>query len=160
MSLVRLYLYREKVIVPTTKQTDAGFYIDCPPVIVHSIHDLLSLRPQLVHVLAAGNEVVPTPAGSQEAGSVILDKLSLQKWSSFEKSAVMYTILFGIRYTTIYASGRGIDGMWSESQSKQRLFHPSLSIVELANLIIEDMESQPEARSERFSLTLVPKDLV
>jgi len=115
------------------------------------------LRHELVQTLEESNEVVPTPASNQEAGSVILDKLGLQKWSSFEKSAVMYTVLLGVRYTTIYASGRGSDGMWSEPESKQRFFDPHLSTEAIVDLLIEDMSTRPEARSERFSLAVVPK---
>ena len=157
MTLIRCYLYREKVVVPTVKQTEAGFYVDSQPVEVHPINDRQSLHSELVQALTKANEVVPTPSADQEAGSVILDKLGLHKWSSFEKSAVMYTIMLGVRYITVYASGRGADGMWSESSSKQRLFHPKLSREAIADLLIEEMSHQPEARAERFSLATIPK---
>lgn len=157
MTLLRCYLYREKVLVPTVKQTEAGFYVDSLPVQVHAIKDGETLRAELFKALRLDNEVVPTPARNQEAGSVILDKLGLTKWSSFEKSAVMYTILLGGRYITIYTSGRGADGMWSESESNQRLFHPSVNMDVLADILIEDMCKRPEASAERFSLAVLPK---
>jgi hypothetical protein len=157
MTLVRCYLYREQVVLPTVKETAAGFYVDSQPVRICALKDRQSLRHELVQTLEESNEVVPTPASNQEAGSVILDKLGLQKWSSFEKSAVMYTVLLGVRYTTIYASGRGSDGMWSEPESKQRFFDPHLSTEAIVDLLIEDMSTRPEARSERFSLAVVPK---
>jgi hypothetical protein len=157
VTLIRCYLYREKVVVPTVKQTEAGFYVDSQPVEVHPMKDRQSLHSELVQALTKENEMVPTPDASQEAGSVILDKLGLQKWSSFEKSAVMYTIMLGVRYVTVYASGRGTDGMWSEASSKQRQFHPQLSKEAIADLLIEEMLHQPEARAERFSLAPIPK---
>ena len=157
MTLLRCYLYREKVVVPTVKQTEAGFYVDSLPVQVHAIKDRENLRAELIKAICLHNEIVPTPTHNQEAGSVILDKLGLAKWSSFEKSAVMYTILLGGRYTTIYSSGRGADGMWSESGSGQRLFHPSVNLEVLADILMEDMCKRPEASAERFSLAVVPK---
>lgn len=157
MTLMRCYLYREKVLLPTVKQTEAGFYVDSQPIVIHALKDRQSVHKELVRAFSKANEVVPTPTESQEAGSVILDKLGLQKWSSFEKSAVLYTIMFGVRYITIYSSGRGPDGMWSESSSKQRQFHPKLSKESMADLLIDDMSHQPEARAERFSLAPIPK---
>lgn len=156
MSLIRFYLYREKVIVPKVEQTEAGFFVDSQPVEVYKIKDRAAVYAGLVKALKCGNNVIATPEGAG-AASVLLDHLDLSKWSSFEKSAVLYTVLLGGRYATIYASGRGADGMWKEAASKVRQFHPSLSLDMLAHTLVSDMITQPEAKAEKFSLTLVSK---
>jgi hypothetical protein len=157
MKLIRCYLYRELVLLPTVKQTEAGFYLDCDPVIVHPVAERKKLHAALVSRMQSNNQVVATPAVCAEAGSVLLDWLSLEKWSSFEKQAVLYTIILGGSYATIYMSGRGRDGMWSGANSGKRQFHPSVHTDMLAQTIIDEMSSQPEAHAERFALACLAK---
>ncbi len=159
MSLVRCYLHREKVILPTVIQAEEGFYLDSKPIFVYPLKDKASFRTTLIRTLLSSNNIASTPEASNHASSIILDELGLQKWSSFEKSAVMYTIFLGGRYATIYVSGRGEDGMWNQSHSRQRQFHHGLAADVLAEIIIDDMEKQPEAHTEQFSLALLPKKL-
>jgi len=159
MSLVRFYLYREKVIVPTVELTEAGFYIDSKPLSVVSIRDRVQIQKLLVKALSTPNTVVPTPDADVEAGSLLLEKLNLTKWSSFEKQAVMYTIYRGGGFITVYATGRGADFMWSNEASHKRLFHPTLSAGMIAERIMEDMVKRPEARAEQFGLMVIPKEV-
>ncbi len=158
MSLARFYLYREKVIIPAVELTEAGFYIDAKPVVVVGIRDRAQIEKMLVKALSTANTVIPTPEPDGEAGSLLLEKLNLTKWSSFEKQAVMYTIYRGGGYITVYATGRGADGMWSNEASHKRLFHPTLSAGQLAERLIEDMVKRPEARAEQFGLMVIPKE--
>jgi hypothetical protein len=158
MSLVRFYLFREKVIAPTVELTEAGFYIDAKPVFVVDLRDRAKIEKILVKALSTPNTVVPTPESDGEAGSLLLEKLKLAKWSSFEKQAVMYTIYRGGGFITVYATGRGPDGMWSNEASHKRIFHPTLSASLIAERIIEDMVKRPEARAEQFGLMIIPKD--
>jgi hypothetical protein len=157
MSLVRFYVYREKLILPTVEETEAGFYIDSDPVRQMPVKDRHAIEKALVTAFYAGNRIVATPEASVDKGSALLDALNLVKWSSFEKFAVMYTVYLGGRYTTIYATGRGADSMWSHPETRARFFHPTVPASMLAAIIYEDVLKQPEARSERFGLITVPK---
>ena len=157
MAVARFYLYREKVILPAVVQAEAGFYMDARPVKILELTDSEKLRIAIAQALSSSNKTVPTPHESHDGGSVLLDALSLKKWSSFEKFAVMYTVYTTGRYTTVYVTGRGVDGMWSQEATRLREFHPSVPVTGLTDAIMQEMIRQPEARSERFGLAIIPK---
>jgi hypothetical protein len=157
MTVAHFYLYREKIIVPTVVQADAGFYMDSHPVHVFEIADHDNIKRTIGRALVDRNKIVPTPRKSADGGSVLLDALQLKKWSSFEQFAVMYSVFLGGRYATIYATGRGPDGMWSQEATRLREFHPSVPIGVLVDAIMGEMAKEPEARSERFGLAVIPK---
>jgi hypothetical protein len=157
MAVARFYLYREKVILPTVVQAEAGFYMDARPVKLLEIKDGENVKIAIARALESQNRQVPTPGESHDGGSVLLDALSLKRWSSFEQFAVMYTVHTTARYTTIYVTGRGSDGMWSQEATRLRQFHPSVPVSVLTETIMQEMAKQPEARPERFGLAVIPK---
>jgi len=144
-------------MLPTVVQAEAGFYMDARPVKIIEIKDSDSLKIAIARALESPNRQVPTPRKSHDGGSVLLDALSLKKWSSFEQFAVMYTVYSTARYTTVYVTGRGSDGMWSQEATRLRQFHPSVPLAVLTEAIMQEMAKQPEARSERFGLAVIPK---
>jgi len=157
VAVARFYLYREKVIMPTVVQAEAGFYMDARPVTILPLKEADLLKIAIQDALASSNRTVPTPRKSHDGGSVLLDALGLKKWSSFEKFAVMYTVYLTGRYTTVYVTGRGPDGMWSQEATRLRQFHPSVPVAVLTEAIVQEMAKEPEARSERFGLAIIPK---
>jgi len=54
-------------------------------------------------------------------------------------------------------TGRSSDGMWSQEATRLRQFHPSVPLAVLTEAIMQEMAKQPEARSERFGLAVIPK---
>jgi hypothetical protein len=157
MAVVHFYLYREQIILPAVVQTEDGFYMDARPVKILAIKDNDNIKRALARAFESQNHVVPTPAKSDDGGSVLLEALNLRKWSSFERFAVMYTIFPGGRYTTLYATGRGSDGMWSQDATRLRQFDPAVPVGILTETIVQELAKQPEARPERYGLAVIPK---
>jgi len=155
--VARFYLYREQIVLPTVVQAEAGFYMDAHPVKIYPFKNRIDVKNALVRAFAQANELVPTPKESHNGGSALLEALDLKKWSSFEKFAVMYTIFPGGRFTTVYATGRGQDSMWSQEATRMRQFHPAVPASALVETVMQDLAAQPEARSERFGLALIPR---
>jgi hypothetical protein len=155
--VARFYLYREQIVLPTVVQAEAGFYMDAHPVEIYPLKNRVDVKNALERAFAESNELVPTPKESDNGGSALLEALHLKKWSSFEKYAVMYTIYPGGRFTTIYATGRGQDSMWSQEATRMRQFDPAVRTSTLVETIMQDLAIQPEARSERFGLAVIPR---
>ena len=111
MGLFRFYLHQGKLITPSVCETDAGFFVDQGPLTVTSIKDPSKVRQAIIKAFVKGNMRIPTPDGSEAAGSIILERLVIDSWGKFEKDAVLYTVHLGGRYTTFHVTGRGEDGM-------------------------------------------------
>lgn len=156
MSLYRFYVRHQKLIMPTVVETEAGFYVDSGPIEVFDIQDIDEWRRQLFLRLAGGNPVVPTPERTDEPGSAILEKLNITKWSTFETSAVMYTIHLGGRYISVYRTGKGPDGMWTQENTDLRQFASRAPLSSIANSVADDVIKQPEANRPKTSLMLAP----
>lgn len=156
MSLIRLYIFHEKIVLPVVAETEAGFYVDVEPIQVFSISDKNAWKNAVYSTLSKGNPVIPTPDGSEEPGSAILEKLNIQKWSTFETSATMYTVHLGGGYIRIYKTGRGADGMWSNSENSQRQFAGRAPLSSIVDSLADDILKQPEANRPKTSLMLSP----
>lgn len=156
MSLVRLYIQHQKLILPTVAETEAGFFIDTAPVQVFEIADIDSWKSAMYLALVEGNKLVPTPERSDDPGSAILDKLDINKWSTFETSAVMYTLQTGGRYIHMYRTGKGADRMWSNDGMEQRQFASQAPLEVVVQAVAEDIIKQPEAQRPKTSLMLAP----
>ncbi|MBS1957677.1 MAG: hypothetical protein JST89_26050 [Cyanobacteria bacterium SZAS-4] len=156
MSLIRLYVRHERLILPTVAETEAGFYVDMEPINVFEIHELEKWRQELYLRLANGNPLVPTPERSEDPGSAILERLNITKWSTFETSAIMYTIHSGGRYISVYRTGKGADGMWTQENTDLRQFASRTPLSWIARAVAEDVVKQPEANRPKTSLMLAP----
>ncbi len=156
MSLIRLYIRHEKLILPTVAETEAGFYVDMEPIDVFEIHELEKWRQEIYLRLVNGNPLVPTPERSEDPGSAILERLNITKWSTFETSAIMYTIHSGGRYISIYRTGKGADGMWTQDNTDLRQFASQTPLSWIAKAVAEDVIKQPEANRPKTSLMLAP----
>lgn len=66
MSLIRLYVRHERLILPTVAETEAGFYVDMEPIDVFEIHEVEKWRQEIYMRLVNGNPLVPTPERSED----------------------------------------------------------------------------------------------
>ncbi len=112
MSMYHVYLYHDKVVVPQVVETQAGFYIDSLPVEVFNVKDIVNWQKHIITMFGSENITVETPESESQTGSLILDKLNIDKWSDFEADATMYTIHFSPGYKTIYSTITGADKTW------------------------------------------------
>jgi hypothetical protein len=156
MSLIRFYVRHEKLILPTVAETEAGFYVDMEPIDVFDVTDIEKWKSELYLRLVRGNPLVPTPERSDDPGSAILERLNITKWSTFETSAIMYTIHVGGRYISVYRTGKGSDGMWTQENTDFRQFASRAPLSSITNSVALDVIKQPEANRPRTSLMLAP----
>ncbi len=147
MSLIRIYVHRptQKVLIPSVCETEAGFFIEEKPVKVFAVKDIDKWSACALKCLQEGNRAVPTPDQSDEPGSAVLEQLKIDKWSTFERDSVMFTIHTGYRYFNLYTTGKGDDGMWLQSETKQRTFHSKTPLDWLIKALVEEVIRSPEA---------------
>lgn len=158
MGLFRFYFHQGKLITPCVCETEAGFFVDQGPLTVTSIKDLSKVRATVIKAFIKGNALIPTPDGSEAAGSIILERLVIDSWTKFEKDAVLYTIHLGGRYTTFHVTGRKEDGMWTMDESNSRKFDSHATYESLANAILDDIRRQTLSKPESVKpMLLLPK---
>lgn len=143
MNLIRCYLRKKEVIVPTIAKADAGFYLDAEPVHVFKLPDTEAIKKELLQQLNSEEHEIPTPQ-TEKPGSVILEKLHLKNWQSFEKETVMYTLHKGSDATNLYVTGRAESGLWAHNKDFEQQFPRTASNAEIVNAIIERLVWQSE----------------
>jgi len=141
----------EKIVLPTVAQTEAGFFVDVEPIQVFRVEEHNAWKNAIYKALVKGNSIIPTPDGSDEPGSAILEKLNISKWSTFETSSIMYTVHRGGGDILIYRTGKSADGMWS-TETNQRHFASRAPLTAIVDALCEDVLKQPEANRPKTSL--------
>lgn len=158
MGLFRFYFHQGKLITPSVCETEAGFFVDQGPLTVSDMKFADKVRQAIVKAFYKGNKRIPTPDGSEAAGSIILERLVIDSWSKFEKEAVLYTVHLGGRYTFFHVTGRGKDGMWTMDENSTRKFDCRATYDTLADAIIADIQRQSAPKPEAAKpMLLLPK---
>lgn len=147
--LFRIYIYDQKVLIPNVAETDEGFYVDVKPVKLFEIGERDAWEKCIADLLVGTNELIATPKPSETGGSAILDMLSLQKWTAFEKKSVMYTVHTSSSYIRIYRTGKAPDGMWQANAINERSFDRGTPPSTIVSAIADDIMKQPEAHPLR-----------
>lgn len=155
MSLNRFYLHKSSLVIPTVCETEAGIFIDAAPVRIEKSDDKQQLKAAVYRALAQGNDLIPNPDDCNEPGSAILEKLSIDKWTKFEKESVMYTVHLGSRYISIFSTTRGHDGMWSNSDDRKRQFDPRAPLDYIADALLDDVYAEIDLQ-ERMKRPMLP----
>ena len=147
MTMVKVYLWapKQRLLLPTVAETDSGFFVECEPLASFEAGDVFHWKKYLTKMLSANMPLIETPDSQQEPGSAILEKLDLSSWSEFEKHSTLFTIHLGNRYTTIYATGAGDDGMWSHAKMTERKFHPRTPVHNIVEAVANDILRHPQA---------------
>ena len=158
MTLLRVYIWNHKVVMPNVVQTADGFFVDEGPVEVFELAKTNTWANFLTKRLRSGNKMVATPDGSEEPGSAILERLNIVKWSTFEVQALMYTVHLGARYVSIYRTGKGPDGMWLGSATEQRQFDPRVPLQTLADELVKEIITVNNRRPPGTGLAVIQKD--
>ena len=157
MTLVRAYIWNHKVVLPNVVQTMDGFFSDEGPIEVFPISPTSGWKKALLKKLNRGNDIVPTPDGSEDPSSAILEKLNIVKWSTFEHQALMYTLHLGAKYKSIYRTGKGPDGMWLSSATEQRCFDPRIANYDLLEHFVQYIVKIDQIRSPGTGLSVIAK---
>lgn len=155
MSMVRMYLYGigQKVVIPTIKVNDDGMLIETAPVKVFDLSDLAGWKEHVYNMMQKRAQQAPPSDGESTPGSAVLDKLKVERWSDFEKHAVMYTLHKGAGYITFYATGKNEDGMWTTG-TVERKFHNKAPLEVILDEVAAELIKQPEAVPKPTTLLL------
>ncbi len=132
MSMYHVYLFEETIVIPQVVVTEAGFYIDDLPIDVIPVKDIIKWQKLFYKMFIQENKSIRTPDSESETGSLILEKLNIDKWSDFEAKATMYTIHFSPGYTTIYSTITSEDKTWQVGQNIRKFasFAPISTIIQ------------------------------
>lgn len=87
-----VYVRGDRVIVPTTGKTEAGYYLDIEPVQVASLADNQAVAHALGETMRRGNPIVPTPLRKNFPIPAVLRPAGVRSWSAFMKKARAWSI--------------------------------------------------------------------
>lgn len=154
--MIKIYLYGpgKKVLLPTVGETEDGIFIECAPLRVFHTLEVDTWKSKVFELLSRPLPTLKSQEGAQEPGSIILDKLQLNSWSEFEKNATLFTIHKGARYISIYATGKGPDGMWSQALTTERKFHSRAPLEVVVEAFAQDIICHPETIDKPATLLL------
>ncbi|MBI4534554.1 MAG: hypothetical protein HY711_11475, partial [Candidatus Melainabacteria bacterium] len=124
-------------------------------VTVIGVDSLDDIRTSLLMALSQDNPEMPTPDVVTEPGSVVLEAVGIRRWEAFERGAVLYTLHRKASGITMYVTGRGADGMWTERKDKEKLFDARVPLEQVVELILEDVLQQPEVQTKEPSLPML-----
>lgn len=157
MNLLRCYLRKKQVIVPTIAKADAGFYLDAEPVHVLDLSDSAAIKKELIAQMRQEEHEIPTPTSTKTPGSVILEALHLTNWQSFEKETVMYTLHRSNDGSALYVTGRAANGLWSHNKDYEHKFPKTATPAEIADAIVERLAWQAQTEwPEKPAAMLAP----
>lgn len=88
--LVFVYRDADRICVPTTAKTKAGFFLDIEPVAVLGPDDVEGLATALANRMAAPMERVPTPPRDQPA--ILLQHTGYRRWTELERRMACWAI--------------------------------------------------------------------
>jgi hypothetical protein len=154
MTFLHFYVRNRKVIIPTVAQTDEGFFIDVAPVEILPVSRTTQLRETLTSAMTSGNKEVQTPEAATP-GSVVLEAVGIKRWEAFEKQSALYTIFSTTGSTTVYVTGRGDDGMWTQDKSNERVFAADTPKSDIVDWILKDIAQRPEANEPEARLPML-----
>ena len=126
---------------------------DEEPIEIFSLTDENSWKKQLYRKFNTDNQVKLEPQDDCEKGSLMLDKLNIDKWSDFEAKATMYTIHLSAGYKTIYATITNDQKVW-QTESHMRKFSsyaPNSAIIEALAFEIY-LQHEKEMRESQVKL--------
>jgi hypothetical protein len=132
-----VYVRKGMALIPDVAQTEAGYFLDVPPVRVAELRDLQAMASAIEQAMAAGNPRVPTPTRAAFPEPVILRPARVKNWNTFEKRGACFTILRGGSELEIAESGRNDSGDWVDAPALSQRLPEFSSAMDIAKRIVE-----------------------
>jgi hypothetical protein len=155
--LWQFYLRKGSVYVPTTAQTEAGFYLDIEPVEVAAVQDLEAVQRAIVGAMNRGNPRVPTPTRATSPKPVVLKYSDVKSWSRFERDAENWTLADGNGGYQLVPGRRRADRGWEDDLDKKEEFPADIGIEGVARQVARSIRSVFDNLANRGGSTSEPK---
>src|SRR5437899_4178781 len=112
LRLWHIYVRRGVAYVPTTAQTEAGFFLDVEPVAVVVADNSAVLQNAVADAIRRGNPTVATPVRTTFPKPVLLHYAKTRTWADFEKDTQFWSIaekdgVYAVNHGRRRADGRG-----------------------------------------------------
>jgi hypothetical protein len=137
----QFYVRRRTIFIPTSAQTEAGFYLNVDPVAVLNITDTDGVRMALADMLARGNPRVPTPNRATFPPPIVLKYAKLKRWSEFEEDADSWTLTKDHRTYQLGPSKRRSDRGWEEDPIRLEVFSGNYSLEAISGLVTSRIQN-------------------
>lgn len=137
----QLYTRGDKVYLPTSAKTAAGFFLDDDPVEVVDLADKAGLRDAICRVVSKGNPEVPTPLDPDVHEPAVLKHAGLRTWSAFARRAELWTIKERDGNFEIIRMLKRPGGGWTGNPEESEALVPGTTVDQLAELLVVRLAS-------------------
>lgn len=127
--------------MPTSSETEAGFYIQTAPVAVVKVADSREFEEALKRFIAAGNPKIPTPKLDAFPKPDLHKYAKVSSWSKFEKESSYWSLSFD---NGAYAFGpyrRRQDRGWEPDFEKIEKFPAESSMDDAVSRIVRRVQA-------------------
>jgi hypothetical protein len=137
-----LYLYRGKIIIPTSSRTLAGYYLETEPVAVAEVADVAQAAVFLADTMARGNPTVATPTRAKFPKPVVLGPAGAKSWRAFEKEAICVNMTREGDQFLIDVSSHDENGDWVIDPGQTRRLPGNAAAGEILQCILGEVQSR------------------
>jgi hypothetical protein len=138
-----VYLISEKILVPTSVKTVAGFYLEVDPVFVGRLEDARGSAGAIASALESGNVIVPTPDWRRNKSSpVVLRPAGVRNWPTFVKRATCWRLSKGDQsYMVVPCRRMEGHAAWEEDRERGLAIPDNLDVAEVSRRVLEVIRS-------------------
>jgi hypothetical protein len=144
--VVSICVWRGKAYLPVKAQLESGPFVDIEPVYTAdlNVEELLSA---VKKVLAAGHPPLPNPTPEEwrKRKGPILRATKARNWKELARIGTSYGIAWTDKGIRVDMSRLDKRGRWEWDPAKTRTFPPDTSLQDVIAVILEDIQSRPEA---------------
>ena len=134
--LIRIYLYRNRFLLPTIGEIDTGWYRDIEPVHELPMGDAGALSATLRLLVAAGNPIVVAPAPGNRSKPHVVKRSGANSWRAFEREARAWKVLIEASSARLIPYRLADDGGFEEDTSAAEEFELAKGVDPIARRIV------------------------
>jgi hypothetical protein len=146
MQLVVIYVWHGKAYLPVQAQFESGIFTGIEPVHTANLNaeELLSA---VERVRATGHPRLPDPTQEEwrQRKDPVLAVTKARTWKELARSGASYAIDWTDKEIRVDMSRLDKKGRWEIDPEKTRTFPPDTPLQDIIEVILEDIQSRPEA---------------
>lgn len=138
---LKFYLRRGVVYMPTSSETEAGFYIQTAPVAIVKVSDSKEFGEALKRFIAAGNPKIPTPKPEAFPKPDLHKYAKVSSWSKFERESSYWSLRFDNGASAFGPYRRRQDRGWEPDFEKIENFPAEFSMDDAVSRIVGTVQA-------------------